>query len=135
MSQIPYVTKFTCLFININQLDALNFIISLFQASTCFEHMCTKHVEAWNKLIIKFSASSWLILINKYIEIHGQQNIKISLLACKILQLYVTTSPCAECFTDVQKCCATAVPLWQDIQFCTQLLTELLTWEWHKART
>ena len=28
------------LFININQLDALNFIISLFQASTCFEHMC-----------------------------------------------------------------------------------------------
>ena len=31
------------------------------------EHMCSKHVEAWNKLIIKFSASSWLILINKYI--------------------------------------------------------------------
>ena len=27
------------LFININQLDALNFIISLLQASTCFEHM------------------------------------------------------------------------------------------------
>ena len=26
------------LFLNINQLDALNFIISLFQASTCFEH-------------------------------------------------------------------------------------------------
>ena len=26
---------------------------------------CSKHVEAWNKLIIKFSASSWLILINK----------------------------------------------------------------------
>ena len=26
------------LFININQLDALNFIISLFHASTCFEH-------------------------------------------------------------------------------------------------
>ena len=37
--------------------------------------MCSKHVEAWNKLIIKFSASSWLILINKYIEMHGQQNI------------------------------------------------------------
>ena len=34
------------LFLNINQLDALNFIISLFQASTCFEHMCSKHVEA-----------------------------------------------------------------------------------------
>ena len=29
------------LFININQPDALNFIISLFQASTCFEHMCS----------------------------------------------------------------------------------------------
>ena len=26
------------LFININQIDALNFIISLFEASTCFEH-------------------------------------------------------------------------------------------------
>ena len=37
--------------------------------------MCSKHVEAWNKLIIKFSASC-LILINKYIEMHGQQNIK-----------------------------------------------------------
>ena len=41
------------------------------------EHMCSKHVEAWNKLITKFSASSWLILRNKYIEMHGQQNIKI----------------------------------------------------------
>ena len=29
------------------------------------EHMCSKHVEAWNKLIIKFSASGWLILRNK----------------------------------------------------------------------
>ena len=26
------------LFINIHQLDALNFVINLFQASTCFEH-------------------------------------------------------------------------------------------------
>jgi len=27
------------------------------------EHMCSKHVEAWNKLIVKqkFCASSWLI--------------------------------------------------------------------------
>ena len=64
------------LFINIKQLDALNFIISLFQISTCFEHKCSEHVEIWNKLIIKFSASSWLILINKYIEMHGQQNIE-----------------------------------------------------------
>ena len=68
-------TCFDYLFLNINQLDALNFIISLFQASTCFEHICWKHVEAWNKVIIKFSASSWLILRNKYIEMHGQQNI------------------------------------------------------------
>ena len=94
----------------------VNFIIRLFQASTCFEHMCSwsrgqtcisqsvhgtatyrcddtrdcivqfcppddehvcsKHVEAWNKRIIKFSASSCLIFINKYIEMHGQHNIK-----------------------------------------------------------
>ena len=40
------------------------------------KHTCSKHVEAWNKLIIKFSASSWLILRNKYIEMHGRQNIK-----------------------------------------------------------
>ena len=26
------------------------------------ELLCSKHEEAWNKLIIKFSASSWLIL-------------------------------------------------------------------------
>jgi len=39
----------------INQLDAQNFCftISLFHASTCFEHMCSKHVEALNKLIVK----------------------------------------------------------------------------------
>ena len=54
----------------INQLDAQNFCfaISLFHASTCFEHMCSKHVEARNKLIVKqkFCASSWLITeINK----------------------------------------------------------------------
>ena len=30
------------------------------------KHMCSKHVEAWNKLIIKFSASSWLILRQIY---------------------------------------------------------------------
>ena len=27
--------------LNINQLDALNFIVSLFHASTCFEHTCS----------------------------------------------------------------------------------------------
>jgi len=34
-------TNILHLFININQLDAQNFLISLFQASTCFEHMCS----------------------------------------------------------------------------------------------
>jgi len=42
------------------------------------EHMCSKHIEAWNKhivkqiLCIKF-ANYW----DKYTEMHGQQNIKI----------------------------------------------------------
>ena len=102
---LPFHVFVILLFLNIKQLDALNFIISLFQASTCFEHMClssrgkklyytvssiitpiggrpvhgtatnfcplddkhmcSKHVEAWNKLITKFSASSWLILRNR----------------------------------------------------------------------
>jgi len=60
----------------INQLDAQNFCftISLFNASTCFEHMCSKHVEALNKLIVKQKccASNWLNT-----EMHGQQNVKI----------------------------------------------------------
>ena len=38
ITEIP-VLKF--LFINIKQLDALNFIISLFQSTTYFEHMCS----------------------------------------------------------------------------------------------
>jgi hypothetical protein len=29
------------IYLNINQFDALNFIMSLFRASTCFEHMCS----------------------------------------------------------------------------------------------
>ena len=29
------------IYLNINQLDALNFIMSLFHASTCFEHTCS----------------------------------------------------------------------------------------------
>jgi len=55
----------------INQLDAQHFCftISLFYASTCFENMCSKHVEAWNKPIVKqkFCVTSWLITeINMY---------------------------------------------------------------------
>jgi len=54
----------------IKQLDAQNvcFTRSLFHASTCFEHMCSKHVEACNKLLVKQKccSSSWLITeINK----------------------------------------------------------------------
>ena len=49
----------------INQLDTQNFCftVSLFHASTCFEHMCSKHVEEWNKLTVKqkFCASSRLV--------------------------------------------------------------------------
>jgi len=39
--------------------------------------MCSKHVEAWNKLIVKqkLYASSWLIT-KIDTEMHGQQNIK-----------------------------------------------------------
>jgi len=72
----------------INQLDAQKFCFtrSLFHASTCHtyrfydtrgciiqfwppddDHMCSKHVEAWNKLLVKqnFCASSWLITETK----------------------------------------------------------------------
>jgi len=31
----------TEIYLNINQLDALNFVMSLFHASTCFEHTCS----------------------------------------------------------------------------------------------
>ena len=36
-SKITEITKI----VNINQLDALNFVMSLFHTSTCFEHMCS----------------------------------------------------------------------------------------------
>jgi hypothetical protein len=59
----------------INQIDAqyFCFTISLFHACACFEHMCSKHVQAWNKLIVKqkFCASGWLIAeINKNILLY-----------------------------------------------------------------
>ena len=39
------------------------FLTKPLYASTCFEHMCSKQIDAWNKLIVKqtFCASSWLI--------------------------------------------------------------------------
>ena len=42
------------------------------------EHMCSKHVEAWNKLIVKQKILC-IKLVNywdKYTEMHGQQNVK-----------------------------------------------------------
>ena len=41
------------------------------------EHMVLETCRGLKKVTIKFSASSWMILINKYIEKRGQQNIKI----------------------------------------------------------
>jgi hypothetical protein len=68
LANVSYAMNIYNLFISvINQLDAqifcFCFTISLFHASTCFEHMSSKHVEARNKLIVKqnFCASSWLI--------------------------------------------------------------------------
>ena len=50
-------------YLNINQLDALNFIMSLFHACTCFEHTCSSSVgqnctiqplvsSHWNKWVV-----------------------------------------------------------------------------------
>ena len=53
---IVLLTVHLSIFISvINQIYAQNvcFTKSLFHASTYFEHMCSKHVEAWNKLIVK----------------------------------------------------------------------------------
>ena len=52
------------LFINVNQLDALNFIISLFQASTCFEHMCSS--SGGQNCTIKSLVSSHLWVAVRY---------------------------------------------------------------------
>ena len=42
------------------------------------EHMCSKHVDAWNKLIVKQNILC-MKLVNywdKYTEMRGQQNVK-----------------------------------------------------------
>ena len=43
------------------------------------EHMYSKHVESWNKLIVKqnFLCIKLVNYWDKYTEMHGQQNIKI----------------------------------------------------------
>ena len=50
------------------------------------EHVCSKHVEAWNKLVIKFSASSWLIL--RYIRLYSVIGQDTSLCINYVLQLH-----------------------------------------------
>ena len=64
-----------------NEHDEQNFCfkLSLFHASTCFEHMSSKHIEAWNKLTVKEKccASSWIFTeINtpSVIAVHVQHN-------------------------------------------------------------
>jgi hypothetical protein len=52
----PYISIY--LFLNINQLDALNFIISLFQVSTCFEHMCSSS-GGQNRILQSLVSSHW----------------------------------------------------------------------------
>jgi len=46
------------IYLNINQLDALNFIMSLFHASTCFEQMCS--LSGGQNCIIQHLVSSHL---------------------------------------------------------------------------
>ena len=62
VTHVGAMTKITLLK---NKIDSQNvcFTIRLFHASTCFEHMCSEHVQAWNKLIVKQKccALSWLI--------------------------------------------------------------------------
>ena len=45
------------------------------------EHMCSKHVEAWNKLIVKQQscASSWLITETNIVSIFDVRKIKFEL--------------------------------------------------------
>ena len=59
------------------------------------EHMCSKHVEAWNKLLIKFSASSWLILIN-ILRCTVSKILKLIMMFCSILvrMRYVSEASC-----------------------------------------
>jgi len=55
------------------------------------EHMCLKHVEAWNKLILKqkFCASSWLIT-------------EINILRCTVS---ITSKNCKSNFLKISYCC------------------------------
>jgi len=63
------------------------------------EHMCSKHVEAWNKFIVKLILCIKLVKYwDKHTEMHGQQNVKNT--------IYVKQfSPRKSClFETVEKC-------------------------------
>ena len=58
------------------------------------EHMCSKHVEAWTKLIVKqnFFCVKLVNYWDKYTEMHRQQNVKIDALISQIyfgIKLYM----------------------------------------------
>ena len=53
MDKSGIMDKMFIFYLNINQLDALNFIMSLFHASTCFEH----HVLIVRKSKLYYTAS------------------------------------------------------------------------------
>ena len=58
------------------------------------EHMCSKYVDASNKLIIKFSPTSWLILINKYtVNLFIEHRLRMGSTQPPIQKLPVALSP------------------------------------------
>ena len=58
------------------------------------EHMCSKHVEAWNKLIVKqkFCASSWLITETNYVYIHSRDTGPLSLCFKQVIKADAQTN-------------------------------------------
>ena len=54
------------IYLNVNQLDTVNFIMSLFHASTCFEHMCSS--SGGENCIIKPLVSSELYVAGAQVE-------------------------------------------------------------------
>ena len=62
------------------------------------EHMCSKHVEAWNKLIAKqkFCASSWLITEINILRCTVSKTSKRFLMSCRAVTLKKTPVPIVE---------------------------------------
>ena len=55
------------------------------------EHMCSKHVEAWNKLIVKqnFCASSWLITEINILRGTVSKTLKNSICMAKLITAWI----------------------------------------------